>query len=303
MDALWRREGLDLLVSAYDCVATGPSSGLLEMVPASATVASIVAEGLRAGGAGGVVRKLAAASEVFRPDRIARWLDARVADGVAGAAAATAAAGAAAAAAAAAAWLASGATRAPPAPAPAPPSAAAAAAAVAAARARAVDAFARSAAGACVATYVMGIGDRHADNIMVTSAGRLFHIDFGHILGHFKTKYGIKRERSAFVWTPQMAAVLGGPGAPAYAKFVDLGTRAFLALRRHAALLVSLFALMAGAGLPELRTPDEVGWLRAALALDRDDAEAAALWPRLVDACLHTRSRQYDDAAHMIAHA
>jgi len=28
---------------------------------------------------------------------------------------------------------------------------------------------------------------------------QLFHIDFGHILGNFKSKYGIKRERVPFV--------------------------------------------------------------------------------------------------------
>ena len=130
--------------------------------------------------------------------------------------------------------------------------------------------FMLSCAGYCVATYVLGIGDRHPSNLMVTRDGRFLHIDFGHFLGNFKTKFGYKRETAPFVFIPQFAVVFGGSnsngGNDMYKTFQEVCVHAYGILRKNFVLIATLFNLMISSGLPELRSRRDVTWLKISCA-------------------------------------
>ncbi|XP_049437828.1 phosphatidylinositol 4,5-bisphosphate 3-kinase catalytic subunit gamma isoform [Epinephelus fuscoguttatus] len=140
-----------------------------------------------------------------------------------------------------------------------------------------VERFVKSCAGYCVATYVLGIGDRHNDNIMVTDQGNLFHIDFGHILGNRKHFLGVSRERVPFVLTPDFLYVMGrgkGRNSLYFQRFRDTCTQAYLSLRAHSRLLITLFSVMLLTGIPELSAAEDMRYLREALQEEQNEAEA-----------------------------
>uniref|UniRef100_A0A7N6B664 Phosphatidylinositol-4,5-bisphosphate 3-kinase n=1 Tax=Anabas testudineus TaxID=64144 RepID=A0A7N6B664_ANATE len=140
----------------------------------------------------------------------------------------------------------------------------------------AVDLFTRSCAGYCVATFILGIGDRHNSNIMVKDDGQLFHIDFGHFLDHKKKKFGYKRERVPFVLTQDFLIVIskGSQECAKTKEFQEMCYKAYLAIRQHANLFINLFSMMLGSGMPELQSFDDIAYIRKTLALEKSEQEA-----------------------------
>ncbi len=167
------------------------------------------------------------------------------------------------------------------------------------------DTFLRSTAGYCVATFNLGIGDRHNGNIMLSKNGNLFHIDFGHFLGNFKTKWGWKRERSPFVFTQEMAYVIGGENyskSPEYEKFVNLCCKAYNIIRKRGPLFIALFRAMKLAGMPELTCDDDIKYLRDMLRPNDSEQQAAKHFRSQITLSVLEKWRRWDNAIHNLIH-
>lgn len=167
---------------------------------------------------------------------------------------------------------------------------------------RARDNFTASCAGYSVATYLLGICDRHNDNIMLKTSGHLFHIDFGKFLGDAQMFGNFKRDRAPFVLTPDMAYVINGGERPnqRFQYFVELCCMAFNIVRRHHDHMLDLFALMATSGVAGV-TMSAVNYVRAALLPGASQAEAAAAFARLIHSSLKNKFTPINFFLHNLA--
>ena len=110
-----------------------------------------------------------------------------------------------------------------------------------------LDSYINSCAGYCVVTYILGIGDRHLENLMIDNRGRLFHIDFGYILGRDP-----KPAPPPIKLCQEMVEVMGGKGSSRYEEFKQKCVNAYWVLRENARVIVNMFYLMIDSGIPEL---------------------------------------------------
>ncbi|KAA0161121.1 hypothetical protein FNF31_03962 [Cafeteria roenbergensis] len=159
-----------------------------------------------------------------------------------------------------------------------------------------IERYTRSCAGYCVWTYIMGIGDRHLDNILITPDGRLVHIDFGFAFGKDPKPLPPKVKL-----TKDMVEVMGGY----YPKFLTKATRAFGFIRQKAGLYLDLLGLMRDSGLQSMADDPEraIAFVAEKLRLDMSEEDAelvllgaikdsvSAVFPLFVD-FLHTVATQ-----------
>lgn len=143
-----------------------------------------------------------------------------------------------------------------------------------------METYIKSCAGYCVITYLLGVGDRHLDNLLLSETGKLFHIDFGYILGRDP-----KPMPPPMKLSKEMVEAMGGLNSEYYQEFRKLCYTAFLHLRRHANVMLNLFGLMVDASIPDIALePDKaVKKVEDNLRLDLSDEEAVQHLQNLLD--------------------
>lgn len=167
---------------------------------------------------------------------------------------------------------------------------------------QAVENFTLSCAGYCVATYILGICDRHNDNIMLKPSGHIFHIDFGKFLGDSQMFGNIKRDRTPFVLTSDMAYVINGGDKPSkkFQYFIDLCCQAFNIVRSHKNVFFNLFSLMISSGIPGMSS-SAVSYIEKALLPNMSEAEATVHFTHMIQESLKSWFTQFNFFIHNLA--
>jgi len=153
--------------------------------------------------------------------------------------------------------------------------------------------FVKSCAGYCVAMYLMGVGDRHLDNLMLRTDGALFHIDFGYILGRDPKPFPPPMKLCK-----EMVEAMGGADSRLYERFRVLCCEAFNILRASSNLILNLLLLMVDAGVADLKTEQDVLKVTEKLRLDLSDEEAALYFQELISESVSSLFPQINETIH-----
>lgn len=174
-------------------------------------------------------------------------------------------------------------------------------------RKEAMDTYVKSVAGYCVISYLLGVGDRHLDNLLLAPDGHFFHIDFGYILGRDP-----KPMAPLMKLSKEMVDGMGGTTSPANAdsqfdNFRQYCFTALTALRRSSSLILNLFALMQDAHINDLQFWDAEGEMVAVrkveerFRLEAGEREAEAWFGQLIEKELGAWGGRVIDKLHAYA--
>ncbi|KAF2107132.1 kinase-like domain-containing protein [Lophiotrema nucula] len=162
-------------------------------------------------------------------------------------------------------------------------------------RREAMDTYIKSCAGYCVITYLLGVGDRHLDNLLISPQGNFFHVDFGYILGRDPKPFAPQMKLCR-----EMIEGMGGDKHPNYTHFKGYCFTAWSTLRKQANLILNLFALMQGANIPDIKVErgEVVRKVQERMWLEKSEEEAVRDFERLIEESKSNLWGTYIDMAH-----
>uniref|UniRef100_A0A0N4ZB74 Phosphatidylinositol 3-kinase catalytic subunit type 3 n=1 Tax=Parastrongyloides trichosuri TaxID=131310 RepID=A0A0N4ZB74_PARTI len=168
----------------------------------------------------------------------------------------------------------------------------------------ALENFRKSCAGWCVATYLLGIGDRHNNNIMLTKSGNVFHIDFGKYLGDWQMAAGFRRDRVPFIFTKEMRYVIdkssSGDSSSGYQNFVNDCCRAYNLIRKDCRIILNALKLMKSSGISGLNETS-IKFVESNLQLCLSEEDAIAYFTRMIKESLDSYFPRLNFVAHTVA--
>ena len=134
-----------------------------------------------------------------------------------------------------------------------------------------MDTYVKSCAGYCVITYLLGVGDRHLDNLLLAPDGHFFHADFGYILGRDPKPFAPQMKLCK-----EMVEGMGSSTSPHYAAFKSYCFTAYTTLRKSSNLILNLFSLMVDANIPDIKVEPQhvVEKVRERFHLEMSEEEA-----------------------------
>ena len=94
---------------------------------------------------------------------------------------------------------------------------------------------------------------------------------------------------------------MGKKKSEQFQKFVETCCTAYNIIRKHAHLIINLFLMMLGAGIPELAVVDDVSYLRESFHLNLTDEEASRLFVSLIEESMQAKSTTVNFLIHNLA--
>ncbi|CAH6719054.1 phosphatidylinositol 3-kinase Vps34p [[Candida] jaroonii] len=161
-----------------------------------------------------------------------------------------------------------------------------------------LDNYVRSCAGYCVITYLLGVGDRHLDNLLLSPNGKFWHADFGYILG-----------RDPKPFPPLMKLpiqVIDGMGGLDHENFNIFKNYCFVTyttLRKNSNLILNLFQLMMDANIPDIKADPgrAVEKVQEKFCLDMSEEEAIIHFQNLINDSVNAFLPVVIDRLHSLA--